>query len=155
MSNQTSLNKNIKLSEKEIQFRDLKIQRFVLKEILELVTKAGYDKTNLHFALNEGIGRDSYQFMMFTKEWINSVINDVELMPIKPKEKDKAKEKLMLISELYVVKEKCFKTYEINQDFFDKIISNLLAKGKLPSIRKIIKKLFIKSYEINRLRNIY
>lgn len=49
----------------------------------------------------------------------------------------------MMIAELDVIKEKRMKTYEINQLFLDKMISNLLAKGKLPSKRKIIKKLFI------------
>lgn len=93
MGNQTSLNKEIKLSEKEIQFRDLKIQRFVLKDILHLIIKAGYDKTNLHFAANNGIGRDNYHFVMFRKAWINSIISDIELLPINENQKNKCKNK--------------------------------------------------------------
>ncbi|ATZ20834.1 hypothetical protein [Mesoplasma coleopterae] len=141
MSNR--MNEKIEMSEQEIKYRDLKIQKYVIKDILQKVVKAGFDKTNLYFVSQEGEARQAYKFMMFTKKWVSSVIKDVELLPIKEKYKIKAIKKLIKLENFEIVKEKRLKTYEINQKFLDLVIQKLISKNKLISIRKLKKRLFI------------
>ncbi|AVN60318.1 hypothetical protein CG007_01640 [Mesoplasma entomophilum] len=141
MSNR--MNEKIEMSEQEIKYRDLKIQKYVIKDILQKVVKAGFDKTNLYFVSQEGEARQAYKFMMFTKQWVSSVIKDVELLPIKEKYKIKAIKKLIKLENFEIVKEKRLKTYEIDQKYLDLVIQKLISKNKLISIRKLKKKLFI------------
>ncbi|ATZ21524.1 hypothetical protein [Mesoplasma tabanidae] len=141
MSNR--MNDKIKMSENEIKYKDLKIQKYVIKDILQKVVKAGFDKTNLYFVSQDGEAREAYKFMMFTKQWVSSIIKDVDLLPLKEKYKDKVKQKLIKLDNLEIVKEKRMKTYEIDQKYLDLVIQKLIAKNKLMSIRKLKKKLFI------------
>ncbi|ATQ35461.1 hypothetical protein MENTO_v1c03160 [Mesoplasma entomophilum] len=141
MSNR--MNEKIEMSEQEIKYRDLKIQKYVIKDILQKVVKAGFDKTNLYFVSQEGEARQAYKFMMFTKQWVSSIIKEVELLPIKEKYKIKAIKKLIKLENFEIIKEKRLKTYEIDQKFLDLVIQKLISKNKLISIRKLKKKLFI------------
>ncbi|ATI73268.1 hypothetical protein [Mesoplasma florum] len=141
MSNR--MNDKIKMSENEIKNRDLKIQKYVIKDILQKVVKTGFDKTNLYFVSQDGEAREAYKFVMFTKQWVSSIIKDVELLPIKEKYKIKVIKKLIKLENFEIVKEKRLKTYEIDQKFLDLVIQILITKNKLMSIRKLKKKLFI------------
>ncbi|AGY41389.1 hypothetical protein mflW37_3220 [Mesoplasma florum W37] len=141
MSNR--MNDKIKMSEQEIKYRDLKIQKYVIKDILQKVVKTGFDKTNLYFVSQDGEAREAYKFVMFTKQWVSSIIKDVELLPIKEKYKIKAIKKLIKLENFEIVKEKRLKTYEIDQKYLDLVIQKLLSKNKLIAIRKLKKKLFI------------
>ncbi|ATI73946.1 hypothetical protein [Mesoplasma florum] len=141
MSNR--MNDKIKMSEQEIKYRDLKIQKYVIKDILQKVVKTGFDKTNLYFVSHDGKARQAYKFVMFTKQWVSSIFKDVELLPIKEKYKIKAIKKLIKLENFEIVKEKRLKTYEIDQKYLDLVIQKLLSKNKLIAIRKLKKKLFI------------
>ncbi|AAT75659.1 unknown protein [Mesoplasma florum L1] len=141
MSNR--VNDKIKMSEQEIKYRDLKIQKYVIKDILQKVVKTGFDKTNLYFVSLGSKARQAYKFVMFTKQWVSSIIKDVELLPIKEKYKIKAIKKLIKLENFEIVKEKRLKTYEIDQKYLDLVIQKLLSKNKLIAIRKLKKKLFI------------
>ncbi|ASZ09058.1 hypothetical protein CK556_01640 [Mesoplasma chauliocola] len=147
MNSNIKLVKKVKMSEKEINFRDTKIQKFVIKDILEMITKAGYDKNNLYFSPEEGVNRDNYAFLMFTKKWITSIIKDIKTLPIKQKQKERAINKLELISKLEIIKDKRMQTYEINEKNLALMMENLLARGKIWTKRKIVKKLFFLDQE--------
>ncbi|AVN64358.1 MULTISPECIES: hypothetical protein [Mesoplasma] len=141
MSNK--MNDKIEMLEEEVKYRNIKIQKYVIKDILQKVVEAGFDKTNLYFVSQEGEASQAYKFIMVTKQWVSSIVKDVDLLPLKEKYKDKIKQKLIKLDNLEIVKEKRIKIYEIDQKYLDLLIQKLIAKNKLIPIRKLKKKLFI------------